>query len=169
MIDKGPMAVVRTGALAALSLVAALGVAAGAARAAEHIVRLITEDEDGRFRFEPALLLAQPGDAVRFEPDSRMHAVKSVPGMLPERVKPWRSRMGEAMVVRLEKPGVYGLKCPAHYQVGMVGLILVGERPANWHAARAVRHPPMTSEVFAQLFAQAACRLGPDYRADCHE
>ena len=83
MVEKGRMAVVRTGALALLALLAALAVAERAARAAEHIVRLITEDEVGRFRFEPPILLAQPGDEVRFEPDSRLHAIKSVAGMLP--------------------------------------------------------------------------------------
>lgn len=163
------MAAIRAGALAALALLAMPGVVEHAARAAEHVVHLITEDDAGRFRFEPPLLLAQPGDDVRFEPDSRQHAVKSVPGMLPEGVKPWRSQMGEPMVLHLERSGVYGLKCPAHYQVGMVALILVGDRLANWRSARAVRHPPMTTEVFERLFAQAACRLGPDYRNDCHE
>jgi pseudoazurin len=150
-----------------LTLAAALLLADRAVLAAEHVVRLITEDEVGRFRFEPPILMTQPGDAVRFEPDSRIHAVKSLRGMLPEGATPWRGRMGEPVVVRLDRPGVYGLKCPAHYQVGMVALILVGDRPANWRAARAVRHPPMPSERFGQLFVQAACQLGPDYRADC--
>lgn len=168
MVEKGRMAVVRTGALALLALLAALAVAERAARAAEHIVRLITEDEVGRFRFEPPILLAQPGDEVRFEPDSRLHAIKSVAGMLPEGVRPWRGRMGEAMSVRLDRPGLYGLKCPAHYQVGMVGLILVGGgQPANWATARAVRHPPLPTERFEALFAEAACRFASNGDSAC--
>ena len=33
-----------------------------AAWAAEHVMRLVTEDANGRFHFEPALVVAEPGD-----------------------------------------------------------------------------------------------------------
>lgn len=138
-----------------------------AASAAELVVRLRTETEAGRFRFDPPLLLAAPGDEVRFVPESRLHAAKSVAGMLPEGARPWRGRMGQALTVRLEKPGVYGVKCPAHYQIGMVALIVVGREPPNWTKARAVRHPPDPSDALDGLFAAAACALGPKLAAEC--
>ena len=122
-------------------------------------MRLVTESEQGRFLFEPSLLVIDPGDTVMFVPESRMHGVKSVAGMLPEGAAPWRGRMGEQISVRLDQPGVYGVKCPAGYDVGMVGLIVVGNDPANWQSARAVRHPPAASTAFDELFAAAACRL----------
>jgi pseudoazurin len=136
-------------------------------QAAEHVVRLLTESDEGRFRFEPPLVFAAVGDTVRFVPDNRLHAVKSVAGMLPDGVPGWRGRMGEELVVALEQPGVYGIKCQAHYQVGMVALIVVGSRPPNWRTARAVRHPPMPTEVFQGLFAEAACAEGSAYPEDC--
>lgn len=138
-----------------------------AADAAEHLVRLLMESEAGRFRFEPELVLAEPGDEIRFEPDSRLHAVKSIAGMLPEGAPPWRGRMGEAVALRLEQPGVYGVKCPAHYSLGMVALILVGHDPPNWAEARAVRHPPAAAAAMSALFGEAACRLGPAFAAQC--
>lgn len=129
-------------------------------RAAERVVRMLVESDDGRFTFEPTLLFVQPGDQVRFVPDSPMHAVKSISGMLPEHALGWRGRMGGETLVRLDVPGVYGIKCMAHYEVGMVALIVVGDQaPANWSAAQTVRHPPMADAAFDRLFAQAACRL----------
>lgn len=138
-----------------------------AAGAAQRVVRLVTEGPDGRFRFEPALVFAAPGDEIRFEPDGRLHAVKSIAGMLPDGTPPWRSRMGEPLSVRLTAPGVYGVKCPANYSIGMVALIVVGRDPPNWRDARAVRHPPMAAEAMRGLFAEAACALGPARRAEC--
>jgi pseudoazurin len=158
---------VGAGILALVQLVVVTGPTVAAA--AEHVVHLVTESEAGRFRFEPPLLSVAPGDTVRFSPDSRLHASKSIAGMLPEGAAPWRSRLGEEIVVRLDVPGVYGVKCPAHYEVGMVGLILVGGSARNWNAARAVRHPPMPTEVLQQLFARAACRLDRGSRPDCQE
>lgn len=144
---------------AALALVAAMVAAAGPARSAEHVVRLVTEGPEGRFRFEPQLVFAAVGDEVRLLPASHLHGVKTIVGMLPAGVTPVRGKMGDEMRLRLEAPGVYGLKCTAHYQIGMVALIVAGDAPANWDAARAVRHPPLPTATLERLFSLAACRL----------
>lgn len=135
--------------------------------AAEHVMRMAIETEAGRFRFEPALLFIQPGDDIRFVPDSRLHGPKSIPGMLPGKEKGWRGRMGTELVVRFDRPGVYGFKCMAHYEVGMVALVVVGKDPGNWQAARDVRHPPMAAEAFDALFAAAACELPEPIHREC--
>ena len=70
-------------------------------------------------------------------------------------------------MVPLERSGVYGVKCQAHYQVGMVALVIVGRDPANMRAARSVRHPPTPTETFATLFAEAACELDPARAGAC--
>jgi len=152
-------------ALAVLGL--ALSGVVGEVQARQHVVRLVTDSEAGRFRFDPPLLFAAPGDEVTFVPESRLHAVKSIGGTLPDGVRPWRGRMGETLTVRLDAPGVYGLKCPAHYQIGMVGLVVVGPHPVNWSRARAVRHPEMADEELRHLFGLAACQLGPPVDAEC--
>jgi pseudoazurin len=153
--------------LLAFSVSAAVAAGATSAGAPEHRVLLVTEGAHGRFRFEPPVVLAAQGDSVRFVPDSRLHAVKTVAGMLPAGASPWRGRMGEEVAVRFDRPGVYGLKCPAHYQVGMVALVIVGRDPANMRAARSVRHPPTPTETFATLFAEAACGLDPARAGAC--
>jgi pseudoazurin len=145
-------------------VVAALALAPGAAIPAEYSVHLVSESESGRFRFEPAVVYAEVGDTVRFIPDDGMHAAKSVPGMLPAGATPWRGRMGETVSVHLERPGVYGVKCRSGYEVGMVGLIVVGSDPPNWDEARAVRHPSRPSAEFALLFDEAGCKL---HRSPC--
>lgn len=150
-----------------MALLAGLLLGGSMAFAGEQVIRLETDGATGRFRFEPALVLAEPGEQVRFVPDGRLHAVKSIAGMLPMGVESWRGRMGEPLTLRLEVPGVYGVKCPAHYSLGMVALIVVGREPGNWAQARAVRHPAAAAEAMRALFAEAACALGPGFAADC--
>jgi pseudoazurin len=156
----GSLGVLAMAALTALALSARVD-------AADHLMHLVTEGQHGRFEFEPPLLFIDPGDSVRFVPDDHMHGVKSVAGMLPEGATPWRGRMGEELVVTLDQPGVYGVKCPAGYKVGMVGLIVVGHDLVNWDLARSVRHPPEPSQAFAALFDAAACHLAQ--HTDCAE
>jgi pseudoazurin len=162
-IDPLPRAATRAGAFG-LALAVTLA-APVRSEAAEYLVHLMTEGEHGRFTFEPPLLFIEPGDSVRFVPEDHMHGIKSIAGMLPEGAAPWRGRMGGELVVTLDQPGVYGVKCPAGYKVGMVGLIVVGRDPGNWESARAVRHPPEPSRAFAGLFSAAECRLA--HQADC--
>jgi pseudoazurin len=140
-----------------------------AASGAEQVVRLVTDSPQGRFRFEPPLVFAAPGDEVRFVPDSGLHGVKSIAGMLPAGVASWRGRMGQEVTIRVDRPGVYGVKCGAHYSIGMVGLIVVGREPPNWSAARTVRHPPVPADFLARLFQAVACQLGSAPATSCAE
>lgn len=145
--------------LKALLLAAGLASVGTVARAAEHVVRLVTESDAGRFLFVPPIVYAQPGDTVRFVPDDGMHAVKAISAMLPQGAKPWRGRMGEEVDVTLDQPGVYGVKCRSGYDIGMVGLIVVGDDPPNFAAAQKARHPPAASHAFAAMFAEVGCHL----------
>lgn len=165
MNHRSPAWPTRAGMVLAVALVALAS--SPSARAVDHVVKLVTDGDHGRFLFEPSLLLVDPGDTVTFLPESRMHGVKSVAGMLPDGAMSWRGRMGEEVSVRLTQPGVYGVKCPAGYEIGMVALIVVGRDPPNWDAARAVRHPPAASAAFDALFATAACDLATRSSAGC--
>ncbi len=130
-----------------------------AAGAGEVTIAMRTEGESGRFRFEPRLVWIEPGETVSFVADSHIHGTSTITGMIPTGARPWRSVMGRPLTVRLERPGVYGFKCPAHYALGMVGLIVVGDPRANLEAARRVRHPPAAQRAFARLFALIDCTL----------
>jgi pseudoazurin len=110
-------------------------------------------------RFDPSGLYVPPGDTVRCVPHDARHAVKCIAGMMPEGAAPWRGRMGEEVVVRLDRPGVYGVKCRSGYDVGMVGLLVVGDDPPNFAQAQKVRHPPAATHAFQAMFAEAGCRL----------
>ncbi len=120
-------------------------------------MHLLTRGASGHFRIEPALLWVEPGTRIRFVADSHIHGVKDIPGMVPPGARPFAGDMGGSADVRLTVPGVYGIKCPAHYALGMVGLIVVGDPAGNLEGARAVRHPPAAQAVFDRLFALLDC------------
>jgi len=93
--------------------------------------------------FEPAGILIQPGQTVRwvmrspgnphtataYHPRNADHALR-----IPERAEPWDSgfllRPGDHFAVTLTVEGVYDYFCLPHEHAGMVGRIVVG-RPAG--------------------------------------
>ena len=66
----------------ALTALAALGAATSAA-AAQVQVRMLNHGPDGMMVFEPAFVVIQPGDTVKFIAADKGHNAASLPGMVP--------------------------------------------------------------------------------------
>ena len=142
--------------LAALALCAAV-IAAGAAQAAEIEVLMLNKGEKGAMVFEPDLIVAAPGDTIRFVPTDKGHNVETIKGMLPAGAEPFKSKFNEEFTVAVSAEGVYGVKCAPHYAMGMVALVQVGDVPAaNLDAVKAVKNPPMAQKRLDPLFEELA-------------
>jgi len=139
--------------LTALALGAAVMIT-GVAHAAEIEVHMLNKGAKGAMVFEPDMIVAAPGDTIRFVPTDKGHNVESIAGMLPAGAEPFKSKFNKEFTITLDAEGVYGVKCTPHYVMGMVALIQVGE-PANVEEAKAVKHSGKAKAVFADLFGHA--------------
>lgn len=124
---------------------------AGIANAAEFEVKMLNKGEKGGMVFEPDLVIAAPGDTVKFLPTDKGHNAESIKGMLPDGVEKFKSKINKEFVLTVDKDGVYGIKCTPHYGLGMVALVAVGE-PANLEAAMAVKQRGKSKKRFAEIF-----------------
>ena len=68
----------------------------------------------------------------------------------------FNSKVNEEFTVTLTVEGVYGYICSPHYEMGMVGVIVVGDPSVNLEAARKVRQQGDAKSAFAALLDQAA-------------
>lgn len=116
---------VLAGATLALSLVA------GAAAAADFEVHMLNKGKDGSMVFEPALTKVAAGDSVTFIPTDKGHNVESIKDMIPAGAEAFKGKMNETYKVTFTVPGAYAVKCTPHVGMGMVGLVVVGDKPAN--------------------------------------
>lgn len=128
----------------------------GAAHAAEHTVKMMNKGESGTMVFEPAAIAAVPGDTIHFIPTDKSHNVEGIKGLLPQGVKPFKSKVNEEYVLTVTEPGFYGVKCSPHYSMGMVALIKVGDGSTNLDAAKAVKLPKKAAERITAAFATLA-------------
>ncbi|MBC7281605.1 pseudoazurin [Hoeflea sp.] len=139
--------------ITALALGAAVTVT-GVAQAAEIEVHMLNKGAKGAMVFEPDLIVAAPGDTIRFVPTDKGHNVETIAGMLPDGVEPFKSKYNKEFAITLDAEGIYGVKCTPHYAMGMVALIQVGE-PTNLEDAKAVKQSGKAKIVFTELFGQA--------------
>lgn len=128
---------------------------AGTASAAEHEVLMLNKGAKGAMVFEPDLVVAQPGDTIRFVPTDKSHNAETIKGMLPAGADSFKGKINEEVVYTVGSEGVYGVKCTPHYGMGMVMLISVGE-PTNLDEAKAVKHPGKAKTHFEQIFKEVA-------------
>ena len=104
--------------------------------------------------FEPPILRVALGDVVTFIPTDTGHNAASRRGMIPDGVEPWNGGVDEELTLEMNVPGVYGYVCTPHYEVGMVGLIVVGNDLSNLDAVRSVRQRGQAGTAFRALFDQ---------------
>jgi len=134
--------------------VALCAVVGTTATAAEVTVKTLNSGADGMMVFEPAFVKLAPGDSIKFAPTDKGHNAELIKGMAPEGAATFKTVVGKEEVVTFDKPGVYGIKCSPHYIMGMIGLVVVGDKPANLEAAKAVPHGKIATKRFEPLFAQ---------------
>lgn len=138
--------------IAAMALGAVIGFP-GAVVAAEIEVKMLNRGEKGSMVYEPDLIVAAPGDTIRFLPTDKGHNVESIKGMLPDGVEAFKSKFNEEYTLTVTAEGVYGIKCTPHYGMGMVALIRVGEG-TNIEEAKAVKQTGKAKATFDELFGQ---------------
>ena len=140
--------------LSCLAVPAAILAFAGTGFAADYQVQMLNKGEDGPMVFEPAFVRAEPGDTITFVPTDKSHNVESIAEILPEGVEPFKSKLNEEFVLTVTEPGVYAVKCTPHFAMGMVGLIQVGDAPANLEAAKSAKMSKKARERMDAAIAQ---------------
>ncbi len=96
-------------------------------------IKMLNNGKDGIMTFEPGFVSAQPGDTVVFVPTDPAHSVASF--LVPDGAKTFTGKMNEKVTVKLEKEGVYIVKCEPHLPMAMVAVIQVG-KAGNLAAAK---------------------------------
>ncbi len=132
-----------------LMLVAAVAVlGANAATAADFEVKMLNKGSDGEAMvFEPASLRVAVGDVVHFVPVDKGHDAAAVKDLIPEGATEFKGKLGQELVVTIEKEGAYVFKCTPHWGMGMVALIVAGEgTPANLDAVKQAKLVKKTRE-----------------------
>ena len=101
-----------------------LSVAAFPALATEWTVQMLNYNDSESMVFKPAVIHANIGDTVVFEPTHSGHYVQSF--ITPDGSGRWRTGMDEKTTLKLDTEGLYVYYCPPHLMMGMVGMIQVG-------------------------------------------
>jgi pseudoazurin len=140
-----------------LGFAAAALVIAAPAAAKEITVKMLNKGAEGAMVFEPAFIKAAPGDTVKFIATNPGHNAQTIPGMLPAGEVEQKGAMGKDFILKVGKPGIYGIKCLPHFSMGMVAVVQAGNGPSpNLAAAKAVKLPPLATKRMTAYLAQAS-------------
>ena len=142
--------------LSALTCVALAMVSGSGAMAAEFEVHMLNKGSNGQTMvFEPAMLKIAPGDTVKFAPVDKGHNAEVIAKLLPDGGTPFKGGIGQEIAVTFDVPGAYAYKCLPHFAMGMVGLIVVGDAPANIDDIKTAKLPGQARAAVDALIAEA--------------
>lgn len=130
---------------------------AGTVAAETHVVEMRNAsgtDSNHLNVFSPPILKIQAGDKVRFVVVDAGHNSASKRGMIPDGADAWNGAIDEELELSFDVEGTYGYVCLPHYDMGMVGLILVGDYSINLKQAKKVRHIGKAKKAFRKLFKE---------------
>ena len=125
------------------------------AAAADFEVHMLNKGAEGAMVFEPAFVKVAPGDTVTFIPTDKGHNVETIKDMIPEGAEAFKSKMNETYKVTFDKAGAYGVKCTPHVGMGMVGVVIVGDAPANLDVVKTGKLPKKARERMDAAIAAA--------------
>lgn len=144
-----------------VSVLAVLAMTAPAL-AADYQVLMLNKDSTGRtMQFEPAYLHIAPGDTVTFVPADKGHNAETILDLIPADADTWKGKTNQELTVTFTAEGYYAYKCMPHFAMGMVGLIRVGDDPANLQDIVSAKLPPRAVARMAELLAQTGTARKP--------
>lgn len=124
--------------------------------AEDHQVQMLNKDSAGRaMQFEPAFLKIASGDTVTFIATDKGHNSESILTLMPEAAEPWKGKISQEITVSFDTEGFFAYKCLPHFGLGMVGLIQVGDAPAELDMAQVDKLPKRAAERLTELIAEA--------------
>lgn len=124
------------------------------ANAAEHEVKMLNKGSDGTMMvFEPLVVMAEPGDTIKFIPTDKSHNSATIKDGVPEGAEEWKGKVNEEITVTVSAEGVYMYQCTPHFGMGMIGAVVVGE-PTNLEDVKKLRYPGKAKQVAEKIFAE---------------
>ena len=112
-----------------------------AASAADFEVHMMNKGKDGAMVFEPSAIKIAKGDTITFIPTDKGHNAESIKDLIPAGATPFKGKMSETIKITFDVPGAYAVKCMPHVGMGMIGLVVVGDAPANLDAIKTAKLP----------------------------
>ena len=137
-------------------LLASAGIALSVSASAKEVsVKMLNQSGGEKYVFDAELVRLKPGDSLVFEATDRGHNAETIPGMLPQGAKRFKTGFNKSETVTFSAPGIYGVKCLPHFGLGMIAFVIVGD-PVNLEEVKtdAEKLPPKAKARALALLEQ---------------
>lgn len=133
-----------------------LAMMAAPAFAADYEVKMLNQGPGGEMVFDPVLSKVEKGDSITFIPVDKGHHVETMPAFKPAGAADFQGKVNETLKVVFDTDGAYVVKCPPHFGMGMVAVVLVGPTPpANLDAIKTGKLPKKARDRVDAALASA--------------
>lgn len=112
---------------------------------------------EGLLAYEPSFARANVNDTIVFGSAAGGHNSRSL--LVPAGAQPWKSPYDKEFRVKLEKEGIYLFGCDSHRNMGMVGVVQVGNAVNLEEARKKASEESATMVLGKDRFAKALSKV----------
>lgn len=116
------------------------------AYAADLTIEMLNKRGDERMIYSEIVARVNVGDTITWKATDKTHNVEFIKGAIPEGAEPYKSKFNADAEYTFTKPGIYAYKCTAHFTMGMIGFVIVGDDTSNLEQVKEVKYPGMAKK-----------------------
>ena len=121
---------------------------------AETVIEMLNRNGDEMMVFSKKVVHINVGDSVTWKATDKTHSVSFLQGAVPKGVAIYKSPFNQDAHYVFKTPGIYVYKCAAHYGMGMIGVVVVGDDQHNLDSIKALTLMPAPQKQLAKILAQ---------------
>jgi pseudoazurin len=115
---------------------------------------MLNKRGDERMIYSELVARVNVGDTITWKATDKTHNVEFIKGGIPEGTESYKSKFNVDAEYTFTKPGIYAYKCTAHFTMGMIGFVIVGDNTSNLERIKAVKFPGMAKKVAEAAFSE---------------
>ena len=115
---------------------------------------MLSKRGDERMIYSELVARVNVGDTITWKATDKTHNVEFIKGAIPESAESYKSKFNVDAEYTFTKPGIDAYKCTAHFTMGMIGFVIVGDDMSNLEQIKAVKFPGMAKKVAEAAFSE---------------
>ena len=119
--------------------------------AANETVEMLNKLGKDSMVYSKKIVRINVGDTVFWKATDKGHNVEFIKGGIPEGVEKFKSKFNKDTEYKFSVPGIYAYWCTPHKNMGMIGVVVVGDDKSNLEEIKKIRFVAKSKKIAPDL------------------
>ena len=122
--------------------------------AADQTIEMLNKQDKESMVYSQKIVRVNVGDTVFWKSTDKGHNVEFIRGGVPEGVDKFKTKYNVDVEYKFTIPGIYAYWCTPHKNMGMIGVVVVGDDKSNIENIKKIRYSSKSKKLAPDLISQ---------------